>query len=404
MPTWEIAAIVGIGVSMGTGVTNWPIGGWTLSNATEAAVQTKVYSSYTWANLYTRCLTFAAPTNPTVRSRIGSVNGAMLVTITGTGVFQDTVNTDSLVDQNLINWQTDNTGGGAKTWSVCGSTLQDTGTNITLVSCRGDIVAQAFGQTLFCPIVGRFLEGATSTTEAKTQYTLRRATTYSNFRVYVSTNGLDGATTWRPRVNLADGSQLLTIGPGGADTGAFEDTTNTDAVAVASEVNYELDTTASTVSNLTTTLAQMKHTSVGREVGYASPASNAIGTDNAYGGAEADGTLTATETNTQIAARAAFGAKNLMVNIFAHSGAAADYFLRVNTTNSALTVNIPASSTGIFEDTANSVSVAVTDLYNYFRTIPGLATIDENIIGMEQEPDDAISDLPQGKLNVLLRM
>ena len=61
-----------------------------------------------------------------------------------------------------------------------------------------------------------------------------------------------------------------------------------------------------------------------------------------------------------------------------------DFFLRQNTANSALTVNIQSSSTGLFEDTTNQVSIIATDLYNYFGDIGG--SITPSIIGMEQEP------------------
>lgn len=355
------------------------------STVLEARQQAKVYASYTWTNLYVRCNGFVAPVTPPVTSRIGAVNGNLLVTLTGTGVFEDTINSDSLVDQNLINYREDNSGGGGtKTCTIFGSTLADTSTNITIAICAGpEGGSVAFGLTRFAVIEGalKAAGGTFNATESQVQYTLRRATTYSNLRFLLYSNGMDANTTWRTRVDAADGSQLLTIS-GGA-TGAFEDTTNSDVVAAASEVAYEIDTTLSTIGTLFSTLSQMKHTSTGREMAAAASGAVAATVDQ-YLVAEGNLDDTVTEADTQIAARAAFTAKNLMVNITAHGATASDFFLRRNTANSALTVNIPSSSTGLFEDTTNQVSMALTDAYNYFLDVGGSITY--AIVGMEQEP------------------
>ena len=404
MPTWEMVAGANAGVVITANVFALWLAGMLNGTTTEARTQAKVYASYNWTNLYVRCSSFTGPGNATVISRIGAANGALTVTVTGTGTFTDTTNSDSPVDQNLVNYQISNLGGGNKTVTITGSTLQDTTTNITLNMSINSAGTVAFGINRYAPIGGRLHGPATAdmaATETDVQYTLRRTTTYSNARVFVSINGLDGATLWRFRVDLGNGAQSISIGAG--LTGAFEDTTNSDVVAAGSEIDYNIDTTASTVSNIAVTLAQVKHTSTGREMAAAAPRPNAFVADG-YFVAESDMSAQATESNTQIAARAAFTARNLMVNVTAHAaGAASDIFLRVDTANSALTVNVPASTTGIIEDTTNQVSIAVGDLYNYFLDSGG-ESLTPSIFGMEQAPVDALVDLPQGKLNVLLRM
>ena len=385
MPTWEIITGFAEGQGSGNNVAIKAISGDldTSSVANEARMQAKVYASYTWANLYVRCTAFVAPVNPTVRSRIGAVDGTLVVTATGTGVFQDTTDSDALVDQNLIDYEVDNSGGGGtKTLSLIGSTLADTSTNITIAISKGpEGGSVAFGLTRFAVIAGQLKSpaGTFNATESQVQYTLRRNATYSNLRWLLYSNGMDANTTWRTRVDAVDGSQLLTVS-GGA-TGAFEDTTNSDVVTAGSEVNYEVDTTASTLGTLFSTLSQMRHTSTGREMAAAASSPVAVTVDQ-YLVAEGSLSDSVTETDAQIAARAAFTTKNLMVNITAHGATASDFFLRQNTANSALTVNIPSSSTGFFEDTTNQVPIALTDDYNYFLDVGG--SITSAIVGMEQ--------------------
>lgn len=384
MPTWELAVGATSASTFSTTNRFSPPAGFLTASLTETHQQVKVYSSYTWANLYARCLTWATA-NHVIRSRIGAVNGNMTVTVTGTGVFQDTVNTDSLVDQNLINWILESSTGN-KSYAMLGSTLQDTGSNITLQmnNQQSGGTNITFGITRFAPISGRLISatGAAST-ETNVQYTIRRATTYSNLRAFVGTNTFDGATTWNFRINAGAGAQSLSIGAG--LTGAFEDTTNTDAVAVGDEINYSIVTTASTSGVIIVPLSQLKHTSTSRETASAQPIGVAVAADRFFG-AEGQCAEQSSEANSQIAARATFTANNLFVNITAHGASSGvDGFFRVNGANSALTVNIPASTTGLFEDTTNSVSVAVADTYNYFLDHGGgVGTITPTIIGMAQ--------------------
>lgn len=407
MPTWEFAAGIPTGFAFSGTFTRWlPVAGYLTANIdTETHAQAKVQTSYTWTNLYAICTAWGT-NDLTLRSRVGAVDGNLLVTVNGTGTFQDTVNSDSLVSGNLINWQWSRVTGGSATLTLIGSTLQDASTNTTFQCSNDNSVTAGIPDsvTRWTGISGRLSSGVgvgMATTETAVQYTIRRATTYSNLRVFFRVNGLNGATLWRMRVDVGNGAQSISIAAGG--TGAFEDTTNTDVVASGSEINYQIDTTASTLSACNPVLAQVTHTSTGREMAAGSVLPSSITADAYYGPEGEVGSGTATESQVQLAARAAFTAKNLMVNVTAHGADASDIFFRKNTANTLLTVNVPSSSTGLFEDTTNQVSIAVTDLYNYFRDGAG-ESISITIIGMEQGPGDAIFDLPGNRLNVLLRL
>ena len=397
MPTWEFACGDTSGSTLFTQntTTYLALAGRMRDVTDEASDQTKVFSTYTWANLYVRVKTFSLDVNPALRSRVGGVNGNMLTTLTGTGVFQDTTNTDSLVSGNLINFvMTIAAGAGSMAITIVGSTLQDTGTNATLAVASNSVNAPTvnFGLTRFNGI-GGMVGGNTAilaTTESNVQYTIRRATTFTNLRVTILTNSIDaGTTVWRFRVNAANVNQLVNIAAGA--TGAFEDTTNSDTTVAGDEVNHQV-VTSGAAGSITPRLAQLAHISTGREVVSASNDTVANSADGFFG-AEADGFRTTAESDAQIAARAAFTAANLFVNVITHAATGGvDIFLRRNGANSALTVNVPDNATGFFEDTTNSVSVAVADTYNYFLDHGGgIGTILVGAFGFANGPTDTVT-------------
>lgn len=400
MPTWEFTAgDTSGGGSYGSNLTRFSGMAGRLGNQSggETALQAKVFSTYTWANLYVRVKTKTFVGSPTVRSRVGAVNGNLLTTITGTGVFEDTVNTDALVSGNLINLVvvTPNEVGESMILNLVGTTLQDTGTNATLAIASGTTPSVASALTRFAPIGGALgLSSVLGSIEEDLQYTIRRATTYSNLRATVLTNSLDaGNTAWTFRIDggqgPANGNQALSIAFGA--TGAFEDTTNSDAMEAGAVVRTQV-VTSGTAGSFNPRLVQMAFTATGREVMSASNAP-VSGSADRYYGAEGDALSTITEAESQIAARAAFTASSLLINVTAHAApGAVDVFLRQNGANSALTVNIAASATGVFEDTTNSVSIAVTNTYNFFADVAvGGGVITIAIIGFALGPTDAIS-------------
>ena len=193
----------------------------------------------------------------------------------------------------------------------------------------------------------------------------------------------------RFKVNTANGNQLLSIGFGA--TGAFEDTTNSDAVVAGDEVNYQV-VTSGAAGAIELRIMQVAYIATVRKTMTGSHSPDAHTVDR-FLGAENDGTSSTAEVDSQIAARAAFTANNMFVNVTARSATGTvDIFLRQNGVSSALTVNIPTSTTGFFEDTVNSVSIAVADTYNFLVDVGGvLPSVTAPIIGFANGPTDVIS-------------
>src|SRR3990167_6819271 len=107
------------------------------------------------------------------------------------------------------------------------------------VYTASDQVTQANGLTKYYALCGDFFNP--STTEADKQGKFRSGGgTFSKLSAYALTNTLDGTTTIRLRVNAGNVSEVISI-TGGA-TGAFSDSSNTDAISANDLVNHQIVT------------------------------------------------------------------------------------------------------------------------------------------------------------------
>ena len=189
--------------------------------------------------VYVSANTGGAGTSAVFRSRIGGSNGNLVVTFSdgATGLLEDTSNSDAISVGSLVCWNV------------------DTSTTITpqLVSFGFETTndqAQCFannnadtvgiGLTRYMPIGGN---GRTWTaTESDVQQNANLDRILSNYDVYVRTNGITAISTFRTRINGANGAQSVAFGSG--VTGRLTDTTNRDVVAPTDDINYSLVTGA----------------------------------------------------------------------------------------------------------------------------------------------------------------
>lgn len=206
------------------------------------------------------------------------------------------------------------------------------------------------------------------TTEAPAQSTWRTASTLSGLYVKVTAYSLNsGNLTIRTRKNLANGNQSISA----TGTGEFEDLTNTDSVAAGDEINFSSVTggtsgsvsvacvsvlcTASTETDTVSRLMYKLSVTLSRNTTY-------------YRSLQGDAVAgtTTTEAHAQCRIGTAGTVKNLCVHVGSNNiSNNSTVTLRKGAADTALTVSITASTTGFFEDTSNSVSVADGDLLNY---------------------------------------
>jgi hypothetical protein len=207
------------------------------------------------------------------------------------------------------------------------------------------------------------------TVEINRQVVYQQAGTFSKLYVRIIANSTSATSTILTRKNAAtDGN--LTVSISSAATGVFEDTTNTDTVTAADKWVYKLVTGSGGTLSITIISVLFEATGTtdtytrcgcGGSNGFATASASRY---NTIGGDISSGS--ATEANSKTRIRESVTAKNLAV--VATSNA------RVNTTTintrkngsgtSQLIVSITSGATGIFEDTATTVSLVAGDDYN----------------------------------------
>lgn len=340
--------------------------------SSEAAAQVRSRDTYTWRNLYARVLTNGITVTTTLRTRVNGANGGQSVSITSgaTGEFEDASNTDSVVTGDLLSYQSvAGVGGSTMTLGAIASLLEhSSGVSVAVNSNAGSTPLNA--ATYYLPIGGGGIEG----TEANAQVTCRRATTLSRLRAYISTNAASGTSSLKCRVNGADGNQSVSITA--ATTGDFEDTSNSDSVADGDEVCTSI--TAGGTGNMYWTVVQYE-TSVATIL----MTLGSGGLSSTHYKSISGGKSSATESDVQVPARATgLVFAQLYVNVGTNTrSVSTSYGLRKNS-STVISVSVPASTTGIFEETSTTVtSDATTDDFNFILSAGGGGT---GTISLEQ--------------------
>jgi len=207
----------------------------------EARFQNYSGTAGTLANLYAYIDTNGRGTNSTIRSRRASANGNMAITVgaAGTGLFQDTSNTDTVLATNLLGYSI-TTGTGAGSLIPAEISSEFTTTNSKSLICYGlptSGLTQPSALTRFVSVGGW---GSASTPEATFQTKALAAFTASNLSIYLDSNGNNGTSSWTLRSNGADTALTVSIGAG--VSGRLSDTTNNVSVALNDLINYEFTT------------------------------------------------------------------------------------------------------------------------------------------------------------------
>ncbi|MBA7713440.1 hypothetical protein ES703_122443 [subsurface metagenome] len=395
MPAWLLVAAKA-NLTIAEAATKYlPLSGTSSPLSNEDNGQVLFRDSYTLSKLYVRVVSNNVDNASTVRLRKNLANGNQSVSIPAntTGVFEDTVNSDSFVNGDLaITEVIVGAGVGGDVLGIRVTSYISTSPNdvpILVAATTGGTSVDAGVTEYACLIAG----GHTDLIEAAAQYIFRTASILSNMRIYVNANGLTAASTHRLRKNGANGNQSVSIGAGA--TGSFEDAVNTDSVAVGNSLNYRMAAGA-TGTKITWRLQQVKSTSIVRQMGAVRPDTTGFnfGTTNYMGLETSPENVAAVETETQVRARISCGGRNLLVRVTANTvDGASTISLRRNAGNTALLVSVPAAASGVFED-SDDVNISVNDLLNYMADIGGTAgAIVVTIIGFElRQPAVGIQD------------
>lgn len=225
-----------------------------------------------------------------------------------------------------------------------------------------------------------------SATESEKQFTARTAGAITNLLVYVSANTITATSTIRTRKNGANGNNVLTIAS--STTGEFEDTAHSDTVSAGDKFNYQ-SVTGATGTSMGVRLMKVEFAASSDTVKF-------LGTGNGAGFSTAstsrffplagqNGSFSSVEDNVEWLVRTGGTLKNMCIRVSANARSTDTvYGSRKNGANGNLTVTVAASSTGFFEDTSNSDTLASGDTANlHITTGTGTGSITTQLVKAE---------------------
>lgn len=231
-----------------------------------------------------------------------------------------------------------------------------------VISQRGKTGTVSIGssQTRYEPF-GNGDIGFTISTEAQAKVAVRHPGVWSNLYARVSSSTTVGTVTVRTRKNTANGNQSLSIGAGA--TGEFEDTTNTDSVSSGDLCDYSFvnSSTGNCFFGFVASLYETTNTTIC--VDYYAPRTNAMFVNAAqtkYGMFTAGNNSTKSNVDIEWS----------FSTVFERYGAYISSNTATTTTTMGMAINagvgnllisIPTTSTGLFEDAANSDSISSGD-------------------------------------------
>ena len=207
--------------------------------STEANTQTKMSVAGTVKNLYVYVASNTRDGTSTISIRKNSADGNLTVSIgaSTTGVFEDTSNTDTIADGDLLCWKTVRGGTtGSMVVSIIGADLITTDDSFTSVLAGSSTFSPGSATDYFMQIGGNTIEADTDT-QTKTKMYVENYSA-DRLRIELTTNTVASTSTLTFRKNGAD--TAVTVPITASTTGLFEDTTHSVAITGLDDINYKL--------------------------------------------------------------------------------------------------------------------------------------------------------------------
>lgn len=361
------------------------------NSTTEADGQTKWVDAGTFTQLSASVITNARTTATTLQFRVGSGNGAELVSVGAglTGFFTDTTDSDVTSAGALVDYaQVTGTGAGNFLCNAI-SNVFDGGLNFgaamtsTLWSGGGALYGR--GTVFYAPAgdLGNGVGQNGSTTENAGLATRVKAFSLSSFYIRIVTNTLNQSCTPRVRVGLANGNSQVSVATG--LTGTFTDTTDTDSVANNALLDYTI-TSSATLGTLGSIVAMgvWQEFPAGAKQNFAcaqqvNTTTGGAGTDN-FIPLMGTPVFTATELNAQMRVGATFNWANLRIITQTNPTATITYKSRIGGANGNQSVSIANGLHGTFEDTSDVDFLVAGNLICTDINLGASAAIQYNVV------------------------
>ena len=241
----RLVCVNSLGNNPNTGNNFYPLEGVAdnlLSSTTEAKDKIRQRKAGTIKNGAINVFNNGGGVTFTLKSRKNGANGTISISITsnGTGFFEDTTHSDSVVAGDDYCWNLDTTS--------AGGTFDPATFQVDFVSTNGDcemvcshnenLTAVNKAVTTYYGLAGDL--AATSTTEANTQLLTNAAITFSELTINLSANTVSATSTLTLRIGAADSA--LTASITSNTTGIFSDSTHSVTTATTDLVNNKLAT------------------------------------------------------------------------------------------------------------------------------------------------------------------
>lgn len=330
---------------------------------TEANAQIQWYGSGTIRNFRVHVSANAATGNTVFRIRINGGNGNSVITVSAgsTGFFEDTTNTDTWADGDLICIFVDRNAEAVTVQAVGADNVATTGT-VNKVGAYGTVGLATASVSRYFPLVGDIAD--INTTELdRLSPTINFTCTLENLAVYVSANGRSTDTVYRSRINGANGNLVVTV-PAGA-TGWFEDTSNSDSLSSGDDVNWVMTTSTGTGTITTKTISGEITESAGKLQLFATSSSTSlVAAVTRYISPCGQLGLTGGTTLNRVYLTAGGTARNLRLFVTTNPASSTTTInLYKNGAATAVTIALGAGVTGEVSDTTNTDTFVAGDYY-----------------------------------------
>lgn len=359
-------------VSLAAGATVYmPVaeGPWVV-DATESKRQITYRDAGTFSNLRFRIISNRGAV--TVTLHIDGVDGnqSIVTAAAPSGEYEDAVNTDVITTGKKMSYEFVGGGGGNSQYGVyigiSFTASSNTVTKLAAIGTYGEIIPDT---AYYIPIAGT---GASTDYEPQINSRFNVAGTLKNLFVNISANARGSNTIFGTRKNESTNGNLIITVAGGA-TGIFEDTVNTDVVAVDDLWSYRVYCVSDGIAAITREVIAVSFITTGdgafQKIAY-NPNGISFLTASTTRVFHLSGlTITlqtaANEIRTQQKAGVICTASNYSVFVLTNGRTTTTtFYFRVDGVNSAMLVAFDGGVTGWLEDAVNTVELAEANQIN----------------------------------------
>lgn len=357
-----------------------------INNATESVVQSPAYFTGTANNAFVGVRTNTTVAATTVYFRVNGVNGHSVTIPAGTtGLLQSTTGSDSIASTDLISFYVVHPGAGNVVIDVLGYYLESEDAVELYESSGGTVSVSAASTNIF----GQGVLSATNNTQRPFFVSPGEM---RNLSVNVTTNTRNNVTTVAVAVNTV--VSALSISIPASTSGTFQNISTQIKLSPGDRIAWSRTTTGTSgtfafnrvTSEFYGLREEISTLSAGRNLSSTNLNNTVYAISGSYQNANSTNENAA---KMPVPANCRMGELRCVINSNAITNDSAFTF-RLNSADTALLVNVPASTTGTFTNLSDWVSVSAGDFVNYrFTRTGGSNFIDVRTLQVTVEHSEA---------------